>query len=49
MREVIYDRDESGKYCEKPKEVLYHAPKHPGTKSRQFKSLAELGTFCKQH
>ena len=47
VREVIYDRDDSGKFCDKPKEILYHAPKHPGTKSRQFKSLAELGSFCK--
>jgi hypothetical protein len=47
VREVIYDRDSSGNYCDKPKEIVYYAPHTPGTKPRQFKFLAELGSYRK--
>ena len=46
VREVIYERDPaSGNYCDKPKEIVYYAPQLHGTKPRQFKVLAELGSY----
>ena len=47
VREVIYERNEDGTLSGKAKEVVYHAPLQAGSKSRTFKSPAELRPYCK--
>ena len=47
VREVIYDRNEDGTLCSKAKEVVYHAPLVPGSKTRTFKSQADLRPYRK--
>ena len=45
-REVVYGRNpENGLWTDKPSAIVYHAPKAPGVKSRQFHNMGELGTF----
>ena len=44
-REVVYGREAGGTMTAKPIEIIYHAPPNPGCKSRNFRSLAELGSF----
>ncbi len=47
VREVVYERNDDGSYCAKPKGIVYHAPIMPGTKAKSFKSLAELSPYRK--
>lgn len=46
IREVVYDREEDGKYKPKPKEVNYYAPLKSGIQ-KKFQAYSELRSYCK--
>ncbi len=48
VREVIYKQGEDGTYLTSlPPDIVYHSPSSPGHKSKGFRSLSELSTYCK--